>query len=514
MPQPRAALRASVAEPELDADTLPATEPVHSTPLPRDVLRRRLNPDVSQPPAAARTIQAESPRLAPRRAARAEAPASSVDTADRRAPAAAPTRSNRLLTEELLKWKKRCAELEDEIDAWQDRWDHARGDVHDRLSAHESLSAELEAQRKGRESDRRAMRQRVRVLEAHMADTKLEYDSRYWRLLTSSPDASGSDAEQVRLIVLENEVTKLHAQLDEARRHRRLTDEHLRFLTGLQQWRARQHDSALAAESRRLAARIEALEQQCAHEAAARQRAEAALAAAHAALGQRAGAVSSVQDPGAPRPARASFPALEPGPGVSTSVAAPVPGSSAAHKPRQALDSELPTAAASAAPARHDAPAPRTSLPRQPTPDTGLSPSPILASPPLGAGAPPPAASPSLPTPVGVAPSALVRGAPAAEATPPPAASAPGLRPGLTPMWQRTAVSAADLDVESTPMLEPKPRTADAAQPAESPAVRKKKRKILGHAHASAQFFQLHEAGEGLSPPYDVGADLASLPLP
>ena len=90
-----------------------------------------------------------------------------------------PSRSNRLLTEELLKWKDRCAQLEDEVDALQYRLEHVREDAMGSSTEHDALVQQLDEVRRGRENDRKAMRQRVRVLESHMADTKTEYDSRY-----------------------------------------------------------------------------------------------------------------------------------------------------------------------------------------------------------------------------------------------------------------------------------------------------------------------------------------------
>ncbi|WFD27129.1 hypothetical protein MNAN1_002125 [Malassezia nana] len=192
---------------------------------------------------------------------------------------AAPTRSNRLLTEELLKWKHRCAELEEELDTMQERLAHARGDAHGWTNEQASLQEQVTQLQRGRENDRRAMRQRVRVLESHMADTKIEYDNRYWRLLTSSSDGGDElDSVHVQLVVHQNEVTKLQSELAEQRRRLRLAHEQAAFLAGLYAHRGQQHAATHADDVQQLRQQVADLQQQLADQTAARQAAEAALA--------------------------------------------------------------------------------------------------------------------------------------------------------------------------------------------------------------------------------------------
>ena len=68
-----------------------------------------------------------------------------------------------------------------------------------------------------------------------MADAKIEYDSRYWRLLTSTP---GTDEAAVELISTRNHVTRLQSAEADLRRRLRETQEQATFLVGLYKWRA------------------------------------------------------------------------------------------------------------------------------------------------------------------------------------------------------------------------------------------------------------------------------------
>ena len=173
--------------------------------------------------------------------------------------------------------------------------------------------------RRGRENDRKAMRQRVRVLESHMADTKTEYDSRYWRLLISSPDVSSdaSSSVQVQLVVQQNQVTRLQAELVEQRRQAQLAREHTSFLLGLYKWRGTQLAQAQTLEAGRLSEHIAHLEHQLEHERAAR------LAAEEQVQQRSAWTAPPVAPPAAP-PAALS-PVLPPSPAFPADAAAPTP---------------------------------------------------------------------------------------------------------------------------------------------------------------------------------------------
>lgn len=321
-PAPAALPRASLAREEASPAASPwsAQRAHHSPAAPRNAVRRPAPP--REAPTQARMSRAPAPATLP---PKAEAPAPARRRPSSQAPEAAmaprpvppvsgsptrtapvqgapPTRSNRLLTEELLKWKRRCAELEEELDTMQERLVHARGDAHGWTSEQTALQAQVTALQQGRENDRRAMRQRVRVLESHMADTKIEYDNRYWRLLTSSSEGADElDSVHVQLVVHQNEVTKLQSELAEQRRRLRLAHEQTAFLAGLYAHRGQQQAAAQADDTQRLQQQVAELQQQVAAHAAARVAAEAALAA------QQAPRPSS--EP--PAPAEAS-PAAEP----------------------------------------------------------------------------------------------------------------------------------------------------------------------------------------------------------
>lgn len=307
----------------------------------------------------------------------------------------------------------------------QERLVHARGDAHGWTNEQAALQEQVTALQQGRDSDRRAMRQRVRVLESHMADTKIEYDNRYWRLLTSSSDGADElGSVHVQLVVHQNEVTKLQSELAEQRRRLRLAHEQTAFLAGLYAHRGQQQAAAQADETQRLRRQVAELQQQVAAEAAARQAAEAALVA------QRA-------------PRRSSVPPAE--------VARP---------PEVAPTLEAYGVRAEPSPWKEGA---RVSPPVQPATPTHED-------------------ADEAPT-----------------ATP---ARAPALRPGMTPMLERTAVAAPDLDAEATPMLGTRVRDDPV------PQARKKKRRLIGSGQG---FLRLADGAESLSPTLDVPADLPPL---
>ncbi|WFD34765.1 hypothetical protein MCUN1_001609 [Malassezia cuniculi] len=208
---------------------LPAAEPV----APRKSAAKLAPPVPTTPPPASASSQSSSPDVVPAKS-HVNSPFSNIpDEAFLWGP---PQRSNRLLTQELLSWKQKYAALSDQMAALQSSADSA--EQHDTaawsadIAALEKQVIELE---KGRERDRRAMRQRVRVLETHMADAKIEYDSRYWKLLTSSP---GTDEAAVELVSTRNEVTRLQGTVADLRRRLRETQEQAAFLVGLYKWRA------------------------------------------------------------------------------------------------------------------------------------------------------------------------------------------------------------------------------------------------------------------------------------
>lgn len=405
----------------MPAQPEPASLPVHASPA------RRADPETKEGPAP--LVPARAPTLtrrpsSPTRVNAPRPPPAPALPSERVPERAAPTRSNRLLTEELLKWKRRCAELEEELDMMQERLAHARGDAHDWTSEQASLQEQVTQLQRGRENDRRAMRQRVRVLESHMADTKIEYDNRYWRLLTSSSDGGDElNSVHVQLVVHQNEVTKLQSELAEQRRRLRLAHEQAAFLAGLYAHRGQQHAAAHADDVQHLRQQVADLQQQLAVQTAARQEAEVALAA---------------QAP-APR-----------GPSVSAAPAADA---------TPTLESYGVVTHAKSVGAEVDA----TSQPATPpTIEDGPTATPMRA----------------------------------------PAPSA-ALRPGMTPMLERTAVSAAHLDAEATPMLGTRVRDEG------EPVARKKKRRLIGSGQG---FLRLADSVEGLSPTLDVPADLPPLP--
>lgn len=410
-----------------------------------------------------------------------------------------PTRSNRLLTEELLKWKKKYADLEDEMDALQYKLEHMRDDAAvGSASEQDMLVQKIEELQRGRENDRKAMRQRVRVLESHMADTKTEYDNRYWRLLISSPDVS-SDASSVhvQLVVQQNQVTRLEAELAEQKRQARLAREHSAFLVGLYKWRGSQLLQSQSNGTGQLSLHIAHLEQQLEKERSARIAAERAL---HARSFSGSSALAGGWD-------------------VLHGESSRLPAND-----QNGLD--LPSKAPLAS---------QTFLDRESSPIPTLPPSLSMQEPPISptraVAEPEPEPEPvqrdhektrgSL-TPVhaGRADSfedpdsahALTNAADAAtgmqETT--EATEAMPLKPGMTPMLRRTAVLSTDLEIEGTPMLGL--RTKHREEGEASPVIRKKKRKLLG---TGSSLFQLNEAtASAFSPGLDVPTDLSPLPLP
>lgn len=455
-PAPRASVRAEPTPPPPRAQPTPVSErrapaaipaqiapspvPPAATPAPRPAARPTPSPAAAPSPAAPRTsapprrVSAAAPappadaqvaEPSGTRGPSAQRPRASVaealrarrslhaDAATPRTPAR-PTRSNRLLTEELLKWKRRCAQLEDELREAQQHMDDLRQDAQ--LGDYAELEAQVAALQRGRDRDRRAMRQRVRVLESHMAETKLKYDERYWRLLTSSERTPDADSADVRLVVCENEVLQLQSANAELARELRVVKSHASFLLGLYKWRGEQAGGD--------AAQLAQLQQRLDDETRARQRAERRLQELQLHAPR---AASLGLDDDAPEP------------------------------PPPAVLDESAGEASSPAP---DAP----TLPERPAPR------PRVRRPALTQGRPRKKADTSSSPPAppletfGIAPSESPR--PEQSATPEPAL----LQPGMTPMLRRAgAPSALALDVESTPMLD-----AGDASPA-----RKKKRKLL-----------------------------------
>ncbi|WFD22811.1 hypothetical protein MEQU1_001488 [Malassezia equina] len=433
-----------------------AAQPSTAAPRPRP--SAAVTPPAPSSGAQARGFEPDVPTQAPRRSVpMPRAPelgaggvtasvipaAPAVEAPARTEPApttAPPTRSNRLLTEELLKWKRRCAELEDELDTMQERLVHARGDAHDWTSEQAALQEQVALLQRGRESDRRAMRQRVRVLESHMADTKIEYDNRYWRLLTSSSDgAEEVDSVHVQLVIHQNQVTTLQSELAEQRRRLRLAHEQTAFLAGLYAHRGQQQATSQAEETQRLQQQVAELQAQVAAQAAARQAAEAALDAQRAPRRSSAGVAS--------HPAATDVP-MEAADVVPGALASPTLESHGVRPPPSVWTHEADTVPEEPAALSHagEDEAPRTTTP--------------------------------------------VR-KPARE-----------LRPGMTPMLERTAVATADLEAEATPMLGTRVRDDHA------PQARKKKRRLIGSGQG---FLRLTDGAEGLSPTLDVPADLPPL---
>ena len=183
-------------------------------------------------------------------------------------PAVPPSRSNRVITAELVKLKRRCAQLEEELESLRERADVSAWSVEQ--SELEEQIAELQ---RGRERDRRAMRHRVRVLETHMLETKLEYDQRHLRYIASSADKMlDMNALPVQLIVHENELLRLRGLLAQQQRLLAQTREEAAFLVGLYKWRSQQ-----SAKTQGDGARVAELERRLAEERAARLGAEQAL---------------------------------------------------------------------------------------------------------------------------------------------------------------------------------------------------------------------------------------------
>ena len=212
-----------------------------------------------------------------------------------------PQRSNRVLTQELLTWKQKYAALSDQLETLQNSADsgehHTTAWASD-ISALERQIVELE---RGRDRDRRAMRQRVRVLETHMADAKIQYDNRYWQLLTSSP---GTDEAAVELVSTRNELTRLQGTEADLRRRLREAQDQASFLISLYKWRAQMAGNDDGQRISELEQRLEA--EISARVAAERGRQEAERALA---LAERALALAEQRQPAAPVPVANEEPA-------------------------------------------------------------------------------------------------------------------------------------------------------------------------------------------------------------
>ncbi|WFD29961.1 hypothetical protein MSPP1_000975 [Malassezia sp. CBS 17886] len=388
------------------------------------------------------------------------APAHAPD--DARAPQ--PTRSNRVLTEELLRWKQRCADLEDELDATHERLTNADDYASGAGTDQTVLVAQLQELQRARERDRRAMRQRVRALETHMIDTRIEDDSRYWRLLTSSSDKGGDqESAHVQLVVQQNEITRLRSVCADYARRLREAREQAAFLIGLQKWRGAQLQSRLegaaahaqraqgqAGDRERMAAHVADLERRLDRETAARQEAERALAVA---LGAAA--------PPLARDAPDATGLVSPAP-----LQLPVRGAPSWED--AAGDGEVGIALGGAM---------HTSVGAHMA--AGSPPPQVLAAPVgtpgarAGDAAASPLAQPS-------APGAQTAGSVSPPLSPP--------RPHATPLPRRAAaVTAASLDVEATPMLARMDAGAD--EEVDEARTRKKRRLVGG----GPGFFKLNE---------------------
>ncbi|PKI82938.1 hypothetical protein MVES_003253 [Malassezia vespertilionis] len=255
-----------------------------TAPSPSKSIRAAPSPHKSPPRTNTATPRVPTPRLAP---APTPTPRAAPEPMIKRAPiarrssVAVQSRSNRLLTAELLKWKARYAELEEEMVELQAKLE----DMHYSADASEytELEAEVRALRQGRESDRRAMRQRVRALETHINDVKVEYDARHWRLLTDTPDRIADlDAAPVQLIIQQNRIIQLESEKAAVKRTLEETREQAAFLLGLYKWRAEQARGSAsrvtAADTQVMHTHMAEMEHKLAQEVEARRAAERALA--------------------------------------------------------------------------------------------------------------------------------------------------------------------------------------------------------------------------------------------
>ena len=422
-------------------------------------------------------------------------PASATPSAGVSSMVPQPTRSNRLLAEELLKWKKKYADLEDEMDALQYKLEHMRDDAAvGSASEQDMLVQRIEELQRGRENDRKAMRQRVRVLESHMADTKTEYDNRYWRLLISSPDVS-SDASSVhvQLVVQQNQVTRLEAELAEQKRQARLAREHSAFLVGLYKWRGSQLLQSQSNGSGQLSQHIAHLEQQLEKERSARIAAERALHARSFSGSSALAGGWDVLHGGSSR-----LPANDQN-GLDLSSKAPLASQTFLDRESSPIPT-LPTSLS-----MQDPPISPTRAVAEPEPVQRDHEKAHGSLTPLHAGRADSFEDPDSAHALTNATDAATGMQETTEAT-----EAMPLKPGMTPMLRRTAVLSTDLEIEGTPMLGL--RTKHREEGEASPVIRKKKRKLLG---TGSSLFQLNEAtASAFSPGLDVPTDLSPLPLP
>lgn len=415
------------------------------------------------------------------------------------------SRSNRLLTQELLTWKRKYHALEDELDGARERAEAAEQNAESWAEDCARLERQVDELQQGRERDRKAMRQRVRALETHIAETKMEYDSRYWNLLTSSSDA-GDAPDAVQLVVSRNEITRLQGIEADLRRSLCATREQAAFLIGLYKWRASQRsapppDSSrteeLEAQIARLTNRASILEQRLEHEIAARRAAqrqlgrpsEGAAETRELSAGVLDDSVEEVdeqvpspaalaQQPPAPAAPSGSSPAAAPAPRPRVRCCPPHTPTDLQGRPRKKPPVE---AAPSSSPAS-----------RAHTLESfGISYDARPEAEPEQAGREP-GAEPEAPAPAEPAPASDERAEPAME---PPMEELTTLEHGQSPSPPPPAdLDLAELDADTTPMLELPGARGDAAHAAEgaqaSPAVRKKRRKLLGQGPG---FFRLNE---------------------
>ena len=420
---------------------------------------RPLQPTLRSPEQPKQVLEPHSPpRATPPRSPsrqRADTPTDAFpsDEALLRAP---PQRSNRLLTQELLSWKQRYAELSDHVATLQSSAESGKSDTAAWSSEITALEQQIVELQRGRERDRRAMRQRVRVLETHMADAKIEYDSRYWRLLTSTP---GTDEAAVELISTRNHVTRLQSAEADLRRRLRETQEQATFLVGLYKWRA-QSASESARRADDLEIRNAELERQL--EEALQGRSGSEQAPATSSSPHSAQPAISDDDDAAESGRVADEPAEDAG------QESPSPPPQPAERPSS------PDAYKLALPTKYDAlggPAPRPAA-RTSTSTPGSRPR----------GRPRKRPEPSAQSP------ALERFGIAPRESTSSAVSEPAPLPGATPMVSRTTLG------EGTPMIDPGSPT------------RKKKRKLLGKGGG---IFRLAEGTSDLAQQLDVPTQLS-----
>lgn len=386
----------------------------------------------------------------------------------------APQRSNRVLTQELLTWKQKYAALSDQLETLQNSADSGENRSAAWASDISALERQVVELERGRDRDRRAMRQRVRVLETHMADAKIQYDNRYWQLLTSSP---GTDEAAVELVSTRNELTRLQGTEADLRRRLRETQDQASFLIALYKWRAQMAGNDDVQRISELEQRLEAETNARAEAERGRQDAERALA-----LAERALALAEQRQPAPPAPVvneepvpivsemeqiavpSSPRPALVPDPPQEGSISPPDADYELPERDEEApqalpeLDTEPTRPASRASDAATPGPRPRGRPRKRPDPSTGSAGLEYF----------------------GIAPRESTSSA-TSEVAP---------LPGATPMVPRTDLG------EGTPML-------DGGSP-----TRKKKRKLLGKGGG---ILRLAEGTSGLAQELNLPTELSPI---